>query len=259
MNKILAVLVLVISSMGCVAALDVQNGVEMRPGEATFEHLFNQGIGQPWVGGNPPGFQGDNQGISTGISGNIFTKYSQFFSISKGNDHKTHIEAPTKYDINKFPSTVYFSYQMQAVPYSQYQTYSTYTGGNSLWILGATSWTQYAAIPQGASLSLLATTSTGGNGYLYEIGPDGLTKNYYNFFPGYNQINFYADTVGQHILIFAIGDQVSSSVVINVEASQPPIYYQQPSDHPPIYTQPLDFPPSYYQPPGHQGDLQLHT
>ena len=258
MNKILAILVLIISLMGCAAALDAQSGVEMRPGEATFEHLFNQGIGQPWVGGNPPGFQGDNQGISTGISGDIFSKYSQFFSISSGNDHKTHIEAPTKYDINKFPTTVYFSYQMQAVPYSQYQTYPTYTSGNSLWIQGSTSWSQYATVPQGAGLSLLATTPTGGNGYLYEITPDGqLMKNYYNFFPGSNQINFYADTVGQHILLFAIGDQVSSSVVINVEANQPPLYYQQPSDQPPIYNQPSDYPPSYNQPPGHQGDLQL--
>ena len=75
MNKILAVLVLIISLMGCAAALDGQSGVEMRPGEATFEHLFDRGIGQPWVGGNPPGFQED-QGISTGTSGNIFSEYS---------------------------------------------------------------------------------------------------------------------------------------------------------------------------------------
>ena len=75
-------------------------------------------------------------------------------------------------------------------------------------------------------MSLLATTSTGGSGYLYEITPDGkLTKNYYNFFPGYNQISFYADTVGQHILLFAIGDQVSSTVLIDVSANQAPIYY----------------------------------
>jgi hypothetical protein len=264
MNKIIAVLILIVSLMGCVAALDVQNGVEMRPGETAFEQLFNQGIGQPWVGGNPPGFQGDNQGISTGISGDIFSKYSQFFSITKGYSHKTHIEAPIKYDVNKFPTTVYFSYQMQAVPYSQYQTYPAYTSGNSLWIQGATSWTQYATIPQGAALSLLASTSTGGNGYLYEITPDGqLTKNYYNFFPGYNQINFYADTVGQHILLFAIGDQVSSSVVIDVAANQAPVYNQQPSNQPPIYYQPSDYVPSNYQlpsyQPGHQGDLQLHA
>ena len=259
MNKIIAVLVLIISLMGSVAALDAQSGVGMRPGEATFEHLFNQGIGQPWVGGNPPGFQGEDQGISTGTSSDIFSKYSQFYSISKGNGHKTHIEAPTKYDINKFPTTVYFSYQMQAVPYSQYQTYPAYTSGNSLWILGSTSWSQYATVPQGAGLSLLATTSSSGNGYLYEITPDGqLTKNYYNFFPGSNQINFYAETVGQHILLFAIGNQVSSAVVIDVEVNQAPIYYQQPSYQTPTFNQPSEYPPSYYQPQGHQGDLQLH-
>ncbi len=31
-----------------------ENGVEMRPGEATAEWLFYHGIGEPWVGGNPP-------------------------------------------------------------------------------------------------------------------------------------------------------------------------------------------------------------
>ena len=29
-------------------------GVEMRPGEAAAEWLFYHGIGEPWVGGNPP-------------------------------------------------------------------------------------------------------------------------------------------------------------------------------------------------------------
>ena len=60
MNKIwrsiaLIVSVLIISLMGCVFALDA-NGVEMRPGEATAEKLFNYGIGEPWVGGNPPSY-----------------------------------------------------------------------------------------------------------------------------------------------------------------------------------------------------------
>ncbi len=31
-----------------------ENGVEMRPGEAAAEWLFYHGIGEPWVGGNPP-------------------------------------------------------------------------------------------------------------------------------------------------------------------------------------------------------------
>ncbi|MDD1751924.1 MAG: hypothetical protein LUQ38_02400 [Methanotrichaceae archaeon] len=31
-----------------------RGGVEMRPGEATAEWLFYHGIGEPWVGGDPP-------------------------------------------------------------------------------------------------------------------------------------------------------------------------------------------------------------
>lgn len=151
------------------------------------------------------------------------SQFSQYFSMTQGSAPTTHIAAPEKFDINgKQPSMIYFGYQQQAVPYSQYQTYATYTGGNSLWIQGATSWTQYAAVPQGSSLSLLATSSTGGNGYLYEIYPDGhLTKNYYYFYPGYNQINFYADAIGQHILLFVIDYSISNAVAINVAPYYP--------------------------------------
>jgi hypothetical protein len=75
------------------------------------------GIGQPWVGGNPPS------------SGSFDMKFSQYFSINKGSAYRKHIEAPKKHEIkNEIPTTVYFSYQMQAVPYTQYKTYSTYTG-----------------------------------------------------------------------------------------------------------------------------------
>ena len=178
--------------------------------------------------------QGPDQMVS-GTSKVDVSQFSQYYSMPQGSSPTTHIVAPEKFDINgKLPSMIYFGYQQQAIPYSQYQTYSTYTGGNSLWIQGATSWTQYAAVPQGSSLSLLAISSTGGNGYLYEIYPDGhLTKNYYYFYPGYNQINFYADDVGQHILLFAIDYSISNAVAINVAAYSPPIYPQ------PGYPQPL--------------------
>jgi hypothetical protein len=53
MNSYLVSIALILSLMGCVVALDYQNGVEMRPGEAAAERLFEKGIGQPWVGGNP--------------------------------------------------------------------------------------------------------------------------------------------------------------------------------------------------------------
>lgn len=56
MNGYLISIVLILSLMGCALAIDFENGVEMRPGEKAAENLFNHGIGQPWVGGNPPSF-----------------------------------------------------------------------------------------------------------------------------------------------------------------------------------------------------------
>jgi hypothetical protein len=212
MNKIWISICLILSFMGCVSALD--------------------GIGQPWVDANPPS--------DTSVS-----QYSQYYSMTAGSVPGTHIIAPKQYQIaGKVPATVYFSYQQQAVPYTQYQSYDTYTGGNSLWIQGSTSWTQYATVPQGAFLSLLATSSTGGNGNLYEIHPDGrlLTNNYY-FFPGYNQIGFWADTIGQHVLLFVMNGQVSNAIVINVVSYQPPVYQQ------PVYSQPIYVSPIYYRQP----------
>ena len=235
MNNIWKSTVLIILLMGCVFALDA-NGVELRPGEATAEKLFNNGIGQPWVGGNPPSY---------GASDSI---YSQYFSMHTGSAPLKHIEAPKKSDIKgKTPNTVYFSYQMQAMPYTQYQTYATYTGGNSLWIQGSTSWSQYARVPQGSSLSLMATSSTGGNGNLYEINPDGkLYKNAFYFYPGYNQIDFYADSIGQHILLFVINGQVSNSVVIDVVSYYPPSNPQTVPAYPPAQTLPSDRMPNPY-------------
>jgi hypothetical protein len=141
---------------------------------------------------------------------------------------------------DKTPTTVYFSYQMQPMPYTQYQTYAAATIGNSLWIQGASSWTQYARVPQGSSLSLLATTSAGGNGYLYEIYPDGkLSKSSFNFFPGSSQIDFLADAVGQHVMLFVIGGQVSNAIVIDVT-----------NYHPPSNPQPIPaYPPTHILPP----------
>jgi hypothetical protein len=56
MTRNLAAIVLILFMMGCALALDFENGVEMRPGEKTAERLFEKGIGQPWVGGDPPSF-----------------------------------------------------------------------------------------------------------------------------------------------------------------------------------------------------------
>ena len=75
---------------------------------------------------------------------------------------------------------LYFGSTQKAVPYAQYQTYALSTGTNSLWISGATSWTQYAMVPLGSMLNMVTMSPAGGYGYLYEIYPDGK--------PGYEQL-----------------------------------------------------------------------
>lgn len=216
---------------GCAWAADGP-GVELRPGEAEAEMLFNYGIGEKWIGGDPPSKDSDSI-------------YTQYYSVAPASTAKKHIEAPMKSDIKDLtPATVYFSYQMKAMPYDQYQAYATYTGGNSLWIQGFSSWTQYAKAPKGSILSLIAISSAGGRGVLYEINPDGkLNKNSFYFYPGYNQMDFYADSVGQHILLYVIDGLVSNSIVIDVTG-----YYWPPYQQPAVST----YPENQVQPPESQ-------
>lgn len=196
---------------------------------------------------------------------NDVSVYSQYYKMMGGSAPKEHITTPKNYQMKDIASfTVHFNlpqygmpytpsqnyvmpsqYQTYTMPYSQYQqSYATYTGGNSLWIQGATSLTQYVTVPQGSSLSLIAISQTGGNGYLYEIAPSNkLIANSYYFYP-YNQMDFYADAIGQYILLFIIDDKVSNAVVIDVVGSSG---YQQLGYQQPGYNQPS------YQQPGYQG------
>lgn len=208
MNKILMSFVLIISLMGCAIAFD-QGGLELRPGEARAEMLFEKGIGQPWVGGNPP------------YPGTYNSLYSQYYTIDKGSAPRKHINTPKKYDtLDRTPNTVYFSDQMQAVPYSQYKSQHR---EDSLWIQGSSSWSQYVIVPQGSCLSLLAISSAGGIGCLYEIAPEGkLSEESVRLFPGYSQIDFCAERTGRYVLYLTAGGQSSNAIVIDVFGNYPP-------------------------------------
>ncbi len=120
---------------------------------------------------------------------------------------------------------------------SQYQSSPAYTGANALWIKGATAWTQYAVVPQGATVSLFAISPTGGSGSLTS---DGQTySNNYVFYPN-SLLTFYAGTIGRHTLSFAINGLSSNQVVIDVVGGT----YTQPNNNP-VYTQPTNY-PGYY-------------
>ncbi len=154
-------------------------------------------------------------------------QFSQYYRSSSGAP-KNQLTAPTKIDLKGAePETLYFGSTQKAVPYSQYQTYALTTGANSLWIQGASSWTQYAVVPLGSTLTMITMSPAGGNGYIYEIYPDGsLDKSGYYFYP-YNQVGFYADEVGEHQLFFNIDGQPSNVIVIDVAPYQmpaPPTY-----------------------------------
>jgi plastocyanin len=132
--------------------------------------------------------------------------------------------------------------QKQVSPYPQYEAYTAQKEGNTLWIQGTTGQAQYATAPQGERLSLIAIASSEGDGYLYEKYPDGRTmKNDYHFLQSSNEIGFNADTIGQHVLSFSIGDQVSNSVVIDV------VDHNAPSNKEPSYQQQVYKEPSYQQ------------
>ena len=217
MSKTSISIILIISLIGCVSA------------------AYGQSYGQSSAYTQPA--------AATGYAANspgTAPQYSEYYTMPTGPKPAAHIIAPQKYAIeSRTPATVYFGNQMQAVQYSQYLSNPIYKQSNSLWIQGSTSWSQYAAVPQGAVLSIIAISATGGNGYLYEIYPDGKSSsNNYYFFPGANLIGFYADTVGQHTLLISVNGQVSNQIVIDVAGSQPTAY-QQPAYQQPVTIQPI--------------------
>lgn len=221
MKATLTAIILIVSLMGCAAALDGQKGNLQLVG-ASSDASLGAGASQFLVG-----YQYSSNAT--------FAKYAQYFTLSQGKSVGQNRSMNNRIDASitdgtkaTFPSTLYFGIGMQAVPYSQYKTYAPITGGNTLWIQGAASWTQYAQVPQGSSLSLLASSSSGGNGYIYEIDPNGiLTKNAFTFFAGNSQFPIDVNAVGEYILLFIINGQASNAVVIDVVPYTPPYSQSQ--------------------------------
>ncbi|VVB71704.1 Plastocyanin [uncultured archaeon] len=173
---------------------------------------------------SPATYQGPGQDSGQAIDQSAFEQFSQYYR-STSEAPKDQVTAPTKFDLKgSEPAMLYFGSAQKAIPYSQYKSYATSTGINSLWIRGTNSWSQYAVVPLGSVLTLTAISPAGGLGYLYEIYPDDTLDAKSHSFYAYNQIDFYADQVGQHQLFFNIGGQPSNVIAIDVEPYQQPIY-----------------------------------
>ena len=172
------------------------------------------------------------------------SQYTQYYSTPTGSASGVHIGASVPFDITaKTPSNVYLGSQNQAVPYAQYMS-SSNAGANTLWIQGATNWTQYVTVPQGTTVTLIAITPAGGKGYLDEIA-NGLMYNFDQTFYPSSQLTFYADTVGQHTLYFMLNGQPSNKVIIGVTGTTS----YEPWSYPYLYYYPgyyQDYYPAYY-------------
>jgi hypothetical protein len=134
------------------------------------------------------------------------------------------ISTPAQFDITqKMPFEIYYG-TGQALPYSQYVS-TVPTRNNELWIQGATNWTQYVVSPVGTGLQLVAYAPVEGPTGFYEIvQTDTNTLRYktYQFYSGYNTMNFVADQVGRHMLYFVVNNQPSNVVVVDVFAQAEP-------------------------------------
>ncbi|MGD0953900.1 MAG: hypothetical protein ABR985_16175 [Methanotrichaceae archaeon] len=125
--------------------------------------------------------------------------------------------------------------------YSQYQANANNAVAPSLWIQGATNWTQYAVVPQGSTVTLIAISPASGSGYLNEI-YDGLISNFDQYFYPNSQLTFYADKTGQHTLYFMLNGQPSNQVTIDVTGTSNYVYPQN-------YLMPYNYPAFWYSAP----------
>jgi hypothetical protein len=153
---------------------------------------------------------------------------------------------PVKIDVtHKMPSRIYFG-SGRDVTYTQYQSAIAAARGNELWISKSPDWSSYAIVPAGTGMQFIAFAPAGGQADYYEmIQTDALsvTSKRVNFYSGYNSMNFMADKVGRHILLFVLSNQPSNSIIVDVISQAPPavqssVAMPPSNDMPPASNQP---------------------
>ncbi len=141
-----------------------------------------------------------NASVTAGTKNSPYD-YSQYYTMSSS-PQNAHISTPEEININRTipPTIVYLSNQMQPVSYALYSSDLASANSTYLWIQGTKSWSQYAAVPQGATVLLLAISPKGGNGYMTFMDADGKTYTYNYYFYPYSRLTFYADLPGRPII-----------------------------------------------------------
>lgn len=159
----------------------------------------------------------------SGYQGGAFTDfensalYSEFYGSTMGTAPATLLTAPVQVDLTgKAPAYVYFGTAMQKVDYSTYQAAAA---GNSLWLAGKTSWSQYAVVPQGSMVNLLAVSSKEGQASFVVYHPSGQRYELsYFLFPA-SQLQLYADKPGRYQISFVVDGAASNTVIVDVSGT----------------------------------------
>jgi len=173
-----------------------------------------------------PGISGMVKWLDMPVPSSTFLPYREYFTASRlprASQMSQAIGSPVQYDIaGKTPSGVYYG-NGQAQSYDAYAS-SLSTPRNDLWIAGQNNWTQYAVIPVGASLELLASVPAGGSGGLYKVIQTNSLKTDYQrmqFNPGYSSISLLAGQTGRHMLYFVVNNMPSNVVIVDVFSQAP--------------------------------------
>lgn len=175
------------------------------PGEREAERLFELGLGGPWIISerHPEMYPPENKTMPPAPE---LSWYSDYFSIVSFGGREVE-----RYYVTGTP--VIYGAGPGGRPIALPQP----PAAAGLWILGPSSWTEYAIVPKGAYLRLIALHPAGGAADLYEITPSSrAVQRRYTLYPGYSLIAFHPEEVGRHILLFSADGVTSNVVVVDV-------------------------------------------
>jgi len=177
-------------------------------------------LDQPVYSPSFPWYSSDGSFFQQEVPETMFSPFREYYTASNQRVVAVgqRVSTPARYDISqKTPTNVYYA-SGQGLTYPQYASIAP-SKANDLWIQGTGNWSQYAVVPVGTWLQLIATAPVGGPGGFYEITQmDGATLEYntLQFYQGYNNISFEADRAGRHMLYFVVNNQPSDVVVVDV-------------------------------------------
>ncbi|HQJ62623.1 MAG TPA: hypothetical protein PLD72_04805 [Methanothrix soehngenii] len=218
-NCLCLCLLALVMGLGVAAGYDVSISQSMEVSETGFDEEFVKSLfGFGAEGGEGFWFGPEFQDVSTAT-----TFFSEFYMESSVPVVKTF--APVKIDVTQnVPSRIYFG-SGKGIAYTQYQSTVAASRGNELWIQKGADWSQYAIVPAGSGIQFIAFAPVGGQADYYwmlQSNSLNITSKRLDLYPGYNSLNFKADEVGRHILLFVLNNQPSNAIIIDVISQAPP-------------------------------------